>query len=290
MSLFKGTKLILAASLATAAATAGYADPDKDAKLVVASDAGDVEIATVAPAPEFLKGVFDEVYSGWAFRTKETQAMQTDDFDNPGMVFVDKGVDLWNAVDGTEGKSCASCHEGIDSMAGVRASMPKMNVAGDDLWSMENFVNDCRVNRMGAEEWKWNSNEMKFLTAAISIQSRGMAQTIQIDGPAQSWWDKGKEIYYTRYGQLELSCANCHEDSMGSYIRADHLSQGQINGFPTYRTGDATIISAHQRFVGCIRDTRAEPFKPGSEEFRALELYVASRGMTLPVEGVAVRQ
>jgi sulfur-oxidizing protein SoxA len=175
-------------------------------------------------------------------------------------------------------------------MAGVRASMPKMNVAGDDLWSMENFVNDCRVNRMGAEEWKWNSNEMKFLTAAISIQSRGMAQTIQIDGPAQSWWDKGKEIYYTRYGQLELSCANCHEDSMGSYIRADHLSQGQINGFPTYRTGDATIISAHQRFVGCIRDTRAEPFKPGSEEFRALELYVASRGMTLPVEGVAVRQ
>jgi hypothetical protein len=33
------------------------------------------------------------------------------------------------------------------------------------------------------------------------------------------------------------------------------------------------------RFKGCVRDTRAETFKPGSaHEFIALELYVASRG------------
>jgi sulfur-oxidizing protein SoxA len=86
-----------------------------------------------------------------------------------------------------------------------------------------------------------------------------------------------------------MSCANCHEDNYGNYIRADHLSQGQVNGFPVYRLKDAGILSAQQRFVGCVRDTRAETFKAGSDEFKALELYVASRGNGLSVEGVSVR-
>ena len=73
-------------------------------------------------------------------------------------------------------------------------------------------------------------------------------------------------------------------------IRADHLSQGQINGFPTYRLKNAGLVSIHNRFKGCIRDTRAETFSEGSDEFRALELYVASRGTGLSVETPAVRQ
>jgi sulfur-oxidizing protein SoxA len=73
-------------------------------------------------------------------------------------------------------------------------------------------------------------------------------------------------------------------------IRADHLSQGQINGFPTYRLKQAKLISKHNRFRGCIRDTMAETFAEGSDEFRALELYVQSRGNGLSVETPAVRQ
>ena len=99
----------------------------------------------------------------------------------------------------------------------------------------------------------------------------------------------GKEIYYTRYGQLELACASCHEENYGNYIRADHLSQGQVNGFPTYRLKNAKLNGVHSRFRGCVRDTRAETFSTGSPEFVALELYVASRGNGLSVEGPSVR-
>ena len=95
---------------------------------------------------------------------------------------------------------------------------------------------------------------------------------VAIDGPAAEYYEKGKEIYYTRYGQLELSCANCHEQNYGNYIRADHLSQGQINGFPTYRLKNAGLVQTHNRFRGCIRDTRAETFAVGSPEFIALEV------------------
>lgn len=281
------SKLAAAALAAVLASAPAFADPIEDKELSI--NDGEIVLPLRAAAPEAVKGVFDEVISGAAYRDENTRGMQADDFENPAMVFVDKGNELWDAVDGKEGKSCANCHNGIESMKGVRAHMPKMNKAGDDLWSLENFINDCRVNRMGAEEWKWNGDEMKNMTAAISMQSRGEPMTVAIDGPAKEWWDKGKAVYETRYGQLELSCVNCHQDHAGDMIRADHLSQGQINGFPTYRLKDAAMVSIHQRFVGCVRDTRAETFKPGSAEFRALELYVASRGEGLPIEGVSVR-
>jgi sulfur-oxidizing protein SoxA len=116
-----------------------------------------------------------------------------------------------------------------------------------------------------------------------------MPVNVAIDGPAQSMWEKGRDIYYTRFGQLDLSCANCHEDNYGNNIRADHLSQGQINGFPTYRLKNAKLNGVQSRFRGCIRDTRAETYGVGVEEMIALELYVASRGNGLSVEGPSVR-
>lgn len=284
MHLRQSRNLIAAVALAITAAGGVLADPHTEAELVVNEE---LTLVTRAKAADNIEGL-SEVYSGWLYRETETRAMQMDDFDNPGMVFVDKGLDAWAKVDGSEGKSCASCHEDIESMKGVRAGMPKINDAGT-LWAVEDYVNNCRTTRMGAEAWKWSGDDMKNMTAAISLQSRGMPITVQTDGAAAPYWEQGKEMYYTRYGQLELSCANCHEDNAGNMIRADHLSQGQTNGFPVYRLKDAGLVSIHQRFKGCIRDTRAETFGEGSSEFHALELYVASRGVGLSIEGVSVR-
>ena len=43
----------------------------------------------------------DQIMSGWHFRSDETQVLEMDDFDNPGMIFVDEGRDQWNAVEGS---------------------------------------------------------------------------------------------------------------------------------------------------------------------------------------------
>lgn len=276
----------VAALLCGSLAGTAMADPHPDAELVID---GELHLPTRVPAPDHLRDVFDTIRSGWLYRTDETRALQMDDFDNPGMVFADRGLDRWNATDGTADKSCASCHDDVSGMRGVRAVMPKINEQGE-LWSLENYINNCRTERMGAAAWGWNSDPMKDMTSLISLQSRGLPVNVQMDGPYEPFWEKGKEIYYTRYGQLELACANCHEDNNGRMIRADHLSQGMVNGFPTYRLKNAGIVPMHQRFRGCIRDTRGETFAEGSPEFRALELYVASRGNGLPVEGISVRQ
>ena len=259
------------------------AEPDDDNLIIN----GEIQIVTETAAPEHLEWV-DTIYSGWRFRTDETQALQIDDFDNPAMLTVDAAIDMFNTVDGSEGKSCASCHSGPEDFAGLTASMPK--VIDGKLVVIEDILNQHRADAMGAEPWKWSGQEMQGMVALIGLQSRGMPVNVAIDGDAAPFWERGKEIYYTRYGQLELSCANCHEDNYGNMIRADHLSQGQINGFPAYRLKQARLISKHNRFRGCIRDTRAETFAEGSDEFRALELYVASRGNGLSVETPAVRQ
>lgn len=260
---------------------------DEDAELVVNDE---IEMVTKTAAAPHLDGHLDEVMSGWRFRSGETQVLQMDDFDNPGMIFVDQAMDQWNTVEGSEGNSCATCHEDVEtSMKGVRATYPKWNDNAEEVRTLVMQINDCRENKMGAEKLKYTDGKMTAMEALISVQSRGMPVDVAIDGPAQSMWEDGKDIYYTRYGQLDLSCANCHEENYGNMIRADHLSQGQINGFPVYRLKNTKLNNAHARFKGCIRDTRAETFSPGSKEFVALELYVASRGNGLSVEGPSVR-
>jgi len=286
--LLKGT-LGIAATLATLTFGTGTAIAETDfSKSLVIN--GETAIVTRAPAPAHLEGAVDEIFSGWVFRKAETQEAQMDDFDNPGMIFVDIAQDAWNTVDGTEGKSCASCHDDVaESMAGVKATYPKWREDANGVRSIDMEINNCRTTRMGAEPYNLTGSKMTAMNALITLQSRGMPVNVAIDGPAQSMWEQGKKMYYAKTGQLEMSCANCHEDYYDTKIRADHLSQGQINGFPVYRLKNTKLNSVHARFKGCVRDTRAQTYKPGSEDFLALELYVASRGNGLSVEGPSIR-
>ena len=278
-------KALKAVALMLVVPVAAMAEPDEDNLIVN----GELDLTSVTQAPAHLENL-DTIYSGWHFRTDETQALQLDDFDNPAMIFVDQAITTFETVDGAAGKACASCHENVEDFEGLHASMPKVDPETGKLVVMEDLINNCRTERMEAEPWKWSGADMQGIVALIGFQSRGLPMNVAIDGDAAPYWEQGKEMYYTRYGQLELSCANCHEDNWGNMIRADHLSQGMINGFPTYRLKQAKLISRHNRFRGCVRDTRAETFAEGSDEFRALELYVASRSNGLSVETPAVRQ
>ncbi len=268
-----------------ALALPSIAHADADAEAVLAIDGETFVVAT--EAPDYLENL-DEIYSGWIFRSEETQSLQMDDFENPAFVFVDAAIENFSTPDGSEGKSCAVCHADVSEFKGLSATLPRVNEEGK-LETLTELVNECRTERMGAEAWKYSGTEMAAMTALIGLQSRGMPVNVKVDGEAAPFWEKGKELYYTRVGQLDLSCAVCHENNYGQMIRADHLSQGQINGFPNYRLKNAKINTVHARFKGCMQNVRAEPYKEGSDEFKALELYVASRGNGLSVETPSVR-
>ncbi|MDG1171027.1 MAG: sulfur oxidation c-type cytochrome SoxA, partial [Sulfitobacter sp.] len=215
-------KLTSALLASVIASTPLWADPVDDTLILNE----EITMVTRTAAPAHMADVVDEVMSGWLFRGTETRAMQADDFDNPGMIFVEQAEEAWNTAEGSEGKSCSSCHNDPASLAGVRPVYPKFNEKAGEVRTLEMQVNDCRENQMGAEPWKYSGGDMVNMTALLASVSRGMPVNVAIDGPAQSTWEAGKELYYTRTGQLELACASCHEANYGMMIRADHLSQG----------------------------------------------------------------
>lgn len=248
--------------------------------------------ATAVPvvADDWGKYQVEDRRTGYTYMTDETRVIQDDDFENPGMLWVERGEEHWATEDGTEGKSCASCHvDASQSMAKVAGTYPVFAPELERLISTEQRINQCRTQRMGAQAWKWESNELLSMTSYVRHQGLNTAVQPTIDGPAKPFFDAGKAFYEERRGQLDLACMHCHERYPGGQLRANILSQGQSNGFPTYRLKWQGVGSIQRRFRGCNKQVRAEPYAYGAEEYVNLELFLAWRGRGLPVETPAVR-
>ncbi len=228
--------------------------------------------------------------SGYTYAKAETRAIQDDSFDNPGFLWVDTGAELWEATDGTEAKACSSCHgDAADSMAKVGSSYPAFAKELGKPINVEQRINQCRTERMGAESWGWESDELLAMTVFVKNQSQGEPVNVALGNELMPFYKAGEDFYYQRRGQLDMACSTCHVDNAGGQLRANVLSQGQANGFPTYRLKWQKVGSLHRRFRGCNKQVRAEPYANGSDEYVNLELYLSHRGNGLPVETPAVR-
>jgi sulfur-oxidizing protein SoxA len=238
---------------------------------------------TRATAPSDLR-------SGADFVSPETRAQQEDLAVNPGMLWVEQGEKLWREASGAEGKSCASCHGEASALAGAAAHYPAYDAKAQRLMNLEARIQQCRVERQKVEPLVYESQPLLALTALVAHQSRGLPVRVVIDGPARPFFEAGRTLYYEQQGQLDLSCAQCHEQSWGKRLRTEKISQGHPNGFPAYRLEWQTLGSLHRRLRACFQGVRADPFASGSPELVNLELYLAWRAQGLAVETPAVRR
>lgn len=240
---------------------------------------------------EWGKYQVEDQRSGYTYAHPETRAIQDDDFENPGYFWVEQGEEMWSTPDGEKGISCRSCHgNASESMPTAGATYPAYAVELGKLINIEQRINQCRTERMGAEAWQWESDELLAMTAYVRNQARDLPVSPKIDGPAKPFYEAGKVFYEQRRGQIDTACMHCHAIYPGRKLRATTLSQGQSNGFPAYRLMWEKIGSLHRRFRVCNRMVRAEPYPYGADEYVNLELYLAWHGRGLPVETPAVRQ
>ena len=229
--------------------------------------------------------------SGVAFMPEDVRRLQADDADNPGMLWVTRGEALWNQPAGTAGASCARCHGASgQSMRGVATRYPAIDVSSGALLNIEGRINECRTRRQHAEPLRYESEALLGLTAFVAHQSRGLPLQATIDGAAASHFEAGRAQYVMRQGQLNLSCANCHERNWGRTLLAETISQGHSNGFPAYRLEWQGLGSLHRRLRACQFGIRAEPAPPGAQSLLDLELYLAWRATGLPIEVPGVRR
>lgn len=229
--------------------------------------------------------------SGIEFASADVRKLQADDFANPGMLWVARGEKLWSEATGTGGKSCAACHgDAKSSMKGVAARYPKVDPGAARLVNLEGRINLCRIRNQNAEPLKYESDELLALTAYVAHQSRGLPVGVVLDMQNRKNFERGRELYHRRLGQMNLSCAHCHDHNWGKKLAAETISQGHANAYPVYRLEWQTAGSLHRRVRGCLFGIRAEMFPAGSQELLDLELYLARRTNGLPIETPGVRR
>jgi L-cysteine S-thiosulfotransferase len=232
----------------------------------------------------------NERRSGYSFMAPDTKAIQDDDTANPGMLWVLDGEQLWNKKQGASGKACADCHdEAHASMKGVAARYPAFDKELGRPVDLEQRINLERTRRQQAEPLPFESRDLLALTAFVAEQSRGVAISAGEDPRLEPFVAKGRNLFMQRQGQLNLACANCHDDNWDRRLAGSAITQAHPTGYPMYRLEWQSMGSLQRRLRGCIFGVRAQPYEFGAPELVELELYLMSRAKGLPIETPAVR-
>lgn len=243
--------------------------------------AGDAASRDIAPG---------ERRSGRDFMAPETQAMQADDASNPGMLWVLQGAGLWEQRVGRSGLSCAGCHgAAVESMRGVAARYPALDLASGKPLDVAGRINQCRSERQGGTPLARESEELLALTAFVAHQSRGLPITPPDEPRLDPFRATGKQLFTARMGQLDLACASCHDDNWSQRLAGSAITQAHPTGYPLYRLEWQEIGSLQRRMRNCMIGVRAEPFAAGSDEFIALELYLKQRAAGMDMETPGIR-
>lgn len=219
--------------------------------------------------------------SGFDDMSASTQALQRDDTQNPAMLWVSDGEQRFAA-------DCARCHTAA-SMRGVAARHPAWDATSARPVTLAARINLCRTRHLGAPALAAESDGLLALESYVALQSRG--QPTAPDGTAalRPWRERGERLFRQRFGQLGLSCAQCHDDNAGRRLAGAPIPQAHPTGYPIYRLEWQGMGSLQRRLRNCMTGVRAEPWAYGSDEFTAIEVYLQQRAAGMPVESPAVR-
>jgi sulfur-oxidizing protein SoxA len=225
--------------------------------------------------------------SGYQDMGAALQKMQDDDTANPAMLFVQAGAAAWSDRTGAD-KSCADCHGDVAAMKGVAARYPAF-VAGSGPVDLEGRINLCRTTRQQLPALAPGSDGLLALTALVALQSRGVPIAPTGDPAMAPVRAEGEQLFKRRQGQLNLSCANCHDDNAGRKLAGATIPQAHPTGYPIYRLEWQSLGSLGRRLRNCVAGMRAEPWEAGAREYLALESYLMARARGMPMDAPAVR-
>ena len=207
--------------------------------------------------------------------------MQDDEVTGPAALWLLDGEALWSKL------GCAGCHtDARASMKGVAARYP---VAEKKLINLEQRINLCRTERQKAPALAYESRDLLALTAYVGRQSRGSPIEVPITEQSRPHLDSGRAAFRRRQGQLDLSCAQCHDDNWGKSLAGNPIPQAHPTGYPLYRLEWQGLGSLQRRLRNCMIGVRAEPYAYGALEFVELELYLMWRARGMKLETPAVR-
>jgi L-cysteine S-thiosulfotransferase len=228
--------------------------------------------------------------SGFEDMSPQTQAMQRDDALNPAMLWVRDGAALWERAPGASAKSCAGCHGAASTaMRGVAARYPAFDESAKRPVNLAQRINLCRERHQQTPPFAFESQELLALESFVAHASRGLPVAPSADARMLPFRERGQALFQQRIGQLDLSCAQCHDERAGLRLGSGVIPQAHANGYPVYRLEWQGLGSLQRRLRNCMSGVRAEPHAYGAQALVELEVYLAWRDRGMPVETPAVR-
>jgi L-cysteine S-thiosulfotransferase len=238
----------------------------------------------------FNAGAADKRKSGYDSMSPSTQALQKDDSQNPAMLWVKDGEAIWDRVAGEAKKSCASCHgAAAKSMRGVAARYPAFDQATKRPINLQQRIKLCQKNRQHADLFAAESAEILGIESYVAMQSRGLPIAPPQDAKLKIPRERGEKLFQQRIGQLDLSCADCHDNNAGKKLAGATIPEAHPTAYPLYRLEWQGVGSLQRRLRNCMSGVRAEPYGFGADEFTELELFLASRAAGMLIETPGVR-
>jgi len=226
---------------------------------------------------------------------KRLQWEAVEDAFPPYEEYVEKGEELWGTTF-KNGKGFASCFG--DDASAVRVKYPHWDAKTSKVVTLEGDIVKCMKDN-GEKPYKLKKGNIAHLSAYLGYEARGQKiNTVISDDPKSiAAYNDGKQFYYGKKGQLNLSCADCHVYSSGQRVRGNTLSPalGHVSHFPVFRgswakkTGDG-LGTLHRRFWGCMKQVRAHPKKAQGEEFRNMEYFLSSMSNGLEINAPGYRE
>ena len=235
------------------------------------------------PKADFINGV----YSIDASRREQWQELE--EFP-PYELAIERGQEIFETPF-ANGNTYADCFE--NGGMGVRQNYPYFDLEQGQVITLELAINQCRKANK-EKPFRYRRGDIAALSAYMSYSSRGQKINVVIpdDPRALAAYEMGKKFYYTKRGQLNFACADCHVGGSGGNIRTDLLSPalGHTSHWPVYRLEWGAIGTLHRRFAGCMSQLRAKPFKAQSEQYRNLEYFLTYMSNGLEYNGPGVRK
>jgi sulfur-oxidizing protein SoxA len=174
-------------------------------------------------------------------------------------------------------------------MKGVAARYPAWVPALAEPADLEGRIQLCRTLHQKGEPLAHEGRELLALTAFVAKQSRELPIAPPNDTRLDTAFRRGEALFRQRIGQLNLSCAQCHDDNAGQKLAAVTIPQAHPTGYPIYRLEWQSLGSLKRRLRNCLIGVRSEPYPYSAPEYVALELYLAKRAAGMKFEAPGVR-
>ena len=179
---------------------------------------------------------------------------------NPADFVVDDGKDLFGKVEGSAGKSCASCHGANgEKLKGVAAAYPKYDAGIKGVNTVALQINRCRKDHMGAPELKYESDGSTGTRAIrqIPLERRTDPREHRRPGKAFLRGRQGILLQKVRTVQLQLRPVPC--EVCGAYDKGEPPveQQAPYGPFPHVPAGLVRGRFAREEVQGMQQERKA---------------------------------